>query len=101
MKRIKGFRLQEESKRINGLSCVLVTRPSKWGNSSLVDKVNTPEQAVKDYWHFLTIRHKELVNEAKKELKGKNLACWCKLDQDCHVRTLLSIANDIPLDEII
>jgi hypothetical protein len=26
-------------------------------------------------------------------LRGKNLACWCKLDQPCHADTLLEIAN--------
>lgn len=27
------------------------------------------------------------------ELRGKNLACWCHLDQPCHADTLLEIAN--------
>ncbi len=27
------------------------------------------------------------------ELKGKNLACWCPLDQPCHAGILLKIAN--------
>jgi hypothetical protein len=26
-------------------------------------------------------------------LRGKNLACWCKLDQPCHADVLLEIAN--------
>ena len=29
----------------------------------------------------------------KHELKGLNLVCWCKLDDDCHVNDLLRIAN--------
>jgi hypothetical protein len=28
-----------------------------------------------------------------KELRGKNLACWCPLDQPCHADVLLEIAN--------
>ncbi len=28
------------------------------------------------------------------ELKGKNLACWCPLDQPCHADILLEIANE-------
>lgn len=28
-----------------------------------------------------------------KELAGKNLACWCPLDQPCHADILLEIAN--------
>ena len=27
-------------------------------------------------------------------LKGKNLACWCPLDQLCHADLLLKIANE-------
>jgi hypothetical protein len=28
------------------------------------------------------------------ELRGKNLACWCKLDQPCHADVLLRMANE-------
>jgi len=27
------------------------------------------------------------------ELRGKDLACWCPLDQPCHADVLLDIAN--------
>lgn len=27
------------------------------------------------------------------ELRGKNLACWCPLDQPCHADVLLDLAN--------
>lgn len=26
-------------------------------------------------------------------LRGKDLACWCRLDQPCHADTLLELAN--------
>jgi len=26
-------------------------------------------------------------------LRGKNLACWCALDQPCHADVLLELAN--------
>jgi hypothetical protein len=29
-----------------------------------------------------------------KPLRGKNLACWCPLDQPCHADVLLRLAND-------
>lgn len=28
-----------------------------------------------------------------RDLRGKNLACWCALDQPCHADVLLEIAN--------
>lgn len=31
--------------------------------------------------------------EIKSALRGKNLACWCPLDQPCHADVLLEIAN--------
>ena len=31
--------------------------------------------------------------EARAELAGKDLACWCPLDQPCHADVLLEIAN--------
>ena len=27
-------------------------------------------------------------------LRGKDLACWCRLDRDCHADVLLKLAND-------
>jgi Domain of unknown function (DUF4326) len=27
-------------------------------------------------------------------LGGKNLACWCNLDQPCHADVLLKVANE-------
>lgn len=34
-----------------------------------------------------------LVDAARSELRGKNLACWCALDEPCHADVLLEIAN--------
>jgi hypothetical protein len=31
--------------------------------------------------------------EIRRELRGKDLACWCPLDQPCHADVLLEIAN--------
>jgi hypothetical protein len=43
----------------------------------------------------LTQRGKELARVGKdlSELRGKNLACWCRLDQSCHADVLLELAN--------
>jgi len=38
---------------------------------------------------------KNLVNDIKKDLKGKNLSCWCKKDETCHADFLLYIANKL------
>ena len=33
------------------------------------------------------------IDDIKHSLRGKNLACWCRLDQPCHADVLLEIAN--------
>lgn len=35
----------------------------------------------------------ELVERIRAELAGKDLACWCPIDQPCHADLLLTIAN--------
>lgn len=32
------------------------------------------------------------------QLRGKDLACWCPLDQPCHADVLLELANGVPRD---
>lgn len=32
----------------------------------------------------------------RRELRGKDLACWCALDQPCHADVLLKLANLVP-----
>lgn len=33
------------------------------------------------------------LEEIRRELRGKNLACWCALDKPCHADVLLDLAN--------
>ncbi len=50
------------------------------------------DQVLKKYREYLAA-NPSLVEDAKKELRGKNLACWCKPSEDCHADILLEIAN--------
>jgi hypothetical protein len=53
--------------------------------------VESVEQAVALYeGAWLTANMRE---HARAELAGKDLACWCPLDQACHADVLLEIAN--------
>jgi hypothetical protein len=36
------------------------------------------------------------VRDQLPNLRGKNLACWCPLDQPCHADVLLELANPTP-----
>ena len=69
-----------------------MSRPGKWGNPVRIKPGETPYFAVACYRDHLR-EHPELVAEARTELRGKNLACWCKLTDPCHADVLLEIAN--------
>lgn len=71
---------------------IYVGRPSKWGNPIRVSKSVPQALAVRKYYEYLN-RHPELKEQAKMELRGRDLACWCKLGTPCHAEVLLEIAN--------
>lgn len=37
--------------------------------------------------------HPELVDRARRELAGRDLACWCRLDDPCHADVLLDVVG--------
>lgn len=100
-KRTKGWRMPE--------GAVYVGRPSYWGNPfgpdefsvvAITDGVPWDLQwrpwAVAEYRRWLEdpgdSGYARRV-EAVIQLGGKDLACWCPLDQPCHADVLLEIAN--------
>lgn len=90
LSRKRGFNLQEVSKKLNGLPAVNCARPSRWGN---------PERRTAGVTnHYLVACFRDYVREnldfvklAKQELSGKNLACFCKLEEECHCDVLLEL----------
>lgn len=87
---------------------VYVGRGSAWGNPFIIGKDGTAAEVVKKYADHLTpYRHQPPNNgidkfflsvanmdAIKSELRGKNLACWCKEGEPCHADILLEIANE-------
>jgi hypothetical protein len=71
---------------------VVVSRPSKWGNPYKVADYGRPE-AVRLYKEHLRQRP-ELVEAARRELRGRDLACWCAPGVECHADLLMSAANE-------
>lgn len=73
---------------------VYVGRPSKWGNPYLIGRDGTREEVIELYRKLITHPEGEphLVRLAKKELKGKDLVCWCS-PLPCHADVLLELAN--------
>lgn len=109
LRREKGWRKPE--------GVVVVVRPSKWGNPYRVTMCHRVECGPTSGWcvsrygqHTRTecyddaVRsavalfaeawaHPNLQAEIQGALRGKDLACWCPLDQPCHADVLLEIAN--------
>ena len=77
---------------------VIVSRPSKWGNPDRVD-VFGHDLAVKLFRKRLLefglgpINAILTVEDVQRELRGKNLACWCRIGSPCHADVLLELAN--------
>lgn len=83
LSRRKGWRMPTNT--------VKVSRPSKWGNPFSVAEYGR-ELAVLNY----RLRLDGLVAIGAvdlSELRGKKLACWCRLDDECHADVLLELAN--------
>lgn len=73
-------------------------RGSQWGNpfshqegTQARFKVDTREQAIVQFREWL-LRQPELVERAKRELRGKVLGCWCH-PKACHGDVLAEVAN--------
>lgn len=71
---------------------VYVGRPSKWGNPFDLSAWNRREAVYKyeDYVDNMLKKDKFWL----KKLKGKDLACWCSLDQLCHADVLIKKVSD-------
>lgn len=104
LRRTKGWRMPPNTVR--------VSRPSKWGNRFRIGdtaerwggpgiyalvKVTDAAKAVElfeEWWRLHLDQHPKHMRAALAELRGKNLACWCSLDQPCHADVLLRLANE-------
>ena len=113
-KRTKGWRMPE--------GAVYVGRPSRWGNPFRVGEFAAHRHRSGALPHDFYVDHhcigsasqatglfRRIVTEPtehqfvghntptaamiRAELAGRDLACWCPLDQPCHADVLLEIAN--------
>ncbi len=92
-KRTKGWRIPE--------GAIYVGRPGRWGNPFGRGHQRSRRQAVNDYsdWlagnlfqHFEQERRQWILDNIE-DLRGKDPACWCPLDEPCHVDVLIELAN--------
>ena len=88
-KRTKGWKMPYNSKYVG--------RPTIFGNPFLASSESDAQFCVDAYRRWIHRPSQAwIVDLAKKMLKGKDLACFCPLDQPCHADVLLEIANTAP-----
>jgi hypothetical protein len=75
----------------NDSDAVYTGRPSPWGNPFHIGADGTREQVIAKYRDWLC-DSPPLLEAARRDLRGKNLVCWCA-PLPCHGDVLLEIAN--------
>jgi hypothetical protein len=101
LQRAKGWRKPPNT--------VVVSRPSRFGNPfSMADATTAdPSRSPAEARRVSVAEFRDMVaspkererygypsdDEIRRELGGKNLACWCPADGPCHADVLLEIAN--------
>lgn len=103
--RSKGWRMPQ--------GAIYVGRPTRWGNPYRVGALSAywtgpgfsspfrpdpiprmdAEEVVAIYRNMVEINHARFGQGEVHQLKGRDLACWCPLDQPCHADVLLELAN--------
>lgn len=96
---------------------IYVGRPSKWGSPFRIESARSRRGGPRDMWavvhrgvvlvrfdskadahadavvrYRLWIRDPGLESAIRAELAGRDLMCWCGLDQACHADVLLEIS---------
>jgi hypothetical protein len=114
-RRVKGWKMPE--------GAIYVGRPTKWGNPFRVTKKVNARKAISLYRLLVQNKISEatlnkalksvggkildgqalgvfqlqiigaIMHKALPELRGKDLACWCKEGEPCHADVLLELAN--------
>lgn len=95
LRRTKGWRMPENT--------VKVDRSTRWGNPMRAVGSYTAQHAVRDFRRWINLKGRAFtfggsgtpptIKAIKHDLRGKNLACWCKPGAPCHADVLLEIAN--------
>lgn len=99
LRRVKGWRMPA-----GAINCA---RPGKYGNRYIIlrtiEHVDGKPVLVRDAAHAKSL-HREWLDwqmsqlstmreGLRHDLGGRDLACWCKLDQPCHADNYLDVAN--------
>jgi hypothetical protein len=89
LSRKKGWRLPAGT--------IVVARPGPWGNPFRVGEPGPDGRIIADRAAAVALYSERIVEpppgRSYDELRGRDLACWCSLDEPCHADVLLERAN--------
>jgi hypothetical protein len=98
LRRTRGWRMPANTVKID--------RSTRWGNPFKIGEVllhpvtqrtvevSTAEIAIRLFdIHLHTEAGAGILTAARRDLSGRNLACWCKEGNPCHGDVLLRVAN--------
>lgn len=90
LSRAKGWKMPANT--------VKVDRSTRWGNPNMVI-THGYAGAVRRFEAELRAGILRFsIDDVRRELRGKNLACWCKPGVRCHADVLLRVANETTTD---
>jgi hypothetical protein len=76
---------------------IYVGRPSRWGNpfQPRGKTIEAHQEAVDEYRDWLMEPERAFFREdIRRELRGHDLSCWCRINWPCHADVLLEVANN-------
>lgn len=72
---------------------VYVGRPTRWGNPFPHNGTPASRTEAVAAYRDLVAADPALRAAARRQLAGRDLACWCPPGQPCHADVLLAVAN--------
>ena len=86
LSRARGWRMPANARKVD--------RSTKWGNPFVAPTPAHIPDAVAAYERWIDAPEQAaLLQRARDELRGFDLACWCALDGPCHADVLLERVN--------
>lgn len=80
LRRTKGWRMPPNT--------VSVARPGPYGNFAGPTKADFDRDLAE-----MSNADRAFILDRAADIRGKNVACWCRLDAECHGDTWLELAN--------
>jgi hypothetical protein len=93
---VKRFQRRRTKGWVMPPNAVYVGRPSKWGNPFPITAECDRQKAITAFRSWLLDPNRNelpTIAEIQRDLRGRDLVCWCPLDEACHADVLMEVAN--------